>query len=194
MVCPFTHVGLRRLVAERSARGLDGEVDLVVRAWPLERVNGRPLDPAMVAREIDALRSAVSPDLFAGFDIEKFPATSIPALALTATAYGVSTGLGESAALALREALFEEGRDIGDAEVVAAVASGLGLPDAGDEALVDAEYEAGIRLGVIGSPYFVAGESTFFCPALDVSHDESGFHVDFAPDRFADFCDAVFGR
>lgn len=192
VVCPFTHVGLRRVVAERRARGLDGRVALVVHAWPLECVNGEPLDPAFVAQEVEALRRAVAPDLFTGFDPATFPTTSIPALALTATAYERSTEVGEAAALALRDALFEHGRDIGDPDVVAEVAAGLGLPAAGDEALVWADYEAGKRLGVTGSPYFRAGGSTFFCPALDVSHDESGFHVGFVPERFAGFCDTIF--
>jgi len=147
VVCPFTHVGLRRVVAERRARGLDGRVALVVHAWPLECVNGEPLDPAFVAQEVEALRRAVAPDLFTGFDPATFPTTSIPALALTATAYERSTEVGEAAALALRDALFEHGRDIGDPDVVAEVAAGLGLPAAGDEALVWADYEAGKRLG-----------------------------------------------
>ena len=42
--CPFTHVGLRRIVRRRAELGRD-DVVLVVRAWPLELVNGVPLDP-----------------------------------------------------------------------------------------------------------------------------------------------------
>jgi hypothetical protein len=42
--CPFTHVGLRRLVEHRDHAGRD-DVVLRVRAWPLELVNGHPLDP-----------------------------------------------------------------------------------------------------------------------------------------------------
>lgn len=192
VACPFTHVGLRRIVEERHRRGRDGDIVLVVRAWPLELVNGHPLDPGKIADEIAALRREMVPELFARFDPEQFPATSMPALALTSTAYARSNELGEAAALALRDALFEEGRNVAEADVVASVAAGLGLPAAGDESLALAEYEAGVRLGVVGSPYFVIDESGFFCPALDVSHDEGGFHVDFVAHRFDDFCAQVF--
>ena len=65
VACPFTHVGLRRFVAERAAGG--AARPLVVRAWPLEWVNGHPLDAHHVRAEIDALRETVAPELFAGF-------------------------------------------------------------------------------------------------------------------------------
>ena len=38
----FTHVGLKRVVHELAAS--DGQIDIVVRAWPLEWVNGAPLE------------------------------------------------------------------------------------------------------------------------------------------------------
>lgn len=193
VTCPFTHAGLRRVVAERSRRGLDGDVLFVVRAWPLEVVNGDPLDPRHVAEEIAALRAEVAPDLFAGFDESAFPSTSLPALSLTSAAYAVSPELGEVAALRLRTAIFEEGRDVSRPDVLAEVAGevGVDVPDGHHAPL--GEYEAGKRLGVVGSPYFVVGESGIFCPALDVSHDEAGFRVVFTADRFADFCDTLFG-
>ena len=69
--CPFTHVGLRRLSDRRDHSGRT-DVALWVRAWPLEIVNGDPLDPVMIAEEVDALRASVAPDLFASFDPSKF--------------------------------------------------------------------------------------------------------------------------
>lgn len=193
VACPFTHAGLRKVVAERSARGLDGDVVFVVRAWPLELVNGHPLDPGHVAEEIEALRGGVAPGLFDGFDQASFPATSLPALSLTSAAYAVSPELGEETALRLRTALFEEGADVSRPDVLAALARELGVEiPAGDDGPLG-EYEAGKRVGVVGSPYFMVGESGFFCPALDVSHDEAGFRVVFSADRFGAFCDAIFG-
>src|SRR3954464_13451066 len=41
VACPFTHVGLCRLVARR--RESNSDAVLWVRAWPLELVNGEPL-------------------------------------------------------------------------------------------------------------------------------------------------------
>ena len=46
-----------------------------VRAWPLELVNGTPLDSAMIGEEVDELRAQVAPDLFTGFDLSGFPGT-----------------------------------------------------------------------------------------------------------------------
>jgi predicted DsbA family dithiol-disulfide isomerase len=169
VACPFTHVGLRRLVARRAGSGRDGPA-LVVRAWPLELVNGEPLDPGFVAEEVEALRDQVAPDLFAGFDPAVFPVTSIPALALAHAAYAVDVPTGERVGLALREALFERGRDICDVSVLGELASEHGVPvHAGaDVAAVRADWEAGRRRGVLGSPHFFVGESGYFCPALDI--------------------------
>lgn len=41
ITCPFTHVGLRRLVRHRESVGRN-DVVLRVRAWPLELVNDEP--------------------------------------------------------------------------------------------------------------------------------------------------------
>ena len=60
VACPFTHVGLRRLVARRAALGRD-DVVLRVRAWPLELVNGRPLAADAVAEEVVELTASVAP-------------------------------------------------------------------------------------------------------------------------------------
>ena len=71
VVCPFTHVGLRRLSEARRAR--DMSPPMRVRAWPLEWVNGAPLDTDLAAMEIAAFREQVAPELFAGFDPATFP-------------------------------------------------------------------------------------------------------------------------
>ena len=85
VTCPFTHVGLRHLVDVRAERDRP-DVHLRVRAWPLEVVNGQALDAGFVAEEVDDIRDQVAPDLFAGFTVAAFPATSLPALALAAAA------------------------------------------------------------------------------------------------------------
>jgi hypothetical protein len=79
--CPFTHVGLRRLVERRAARGRT-DAAVHVRPWPLELVNIEPLDPFMIDEEVAALRAQVAPDLFNWFDPNHFAPTSIPALLL----------------------------------------------------------------------------------------------------------------
>src|SRR6516164_9600412 len=88
IVCPFTHFALRRFAEARAARGLT--VPLRVRAWPLEWVNGAPVEPALVAHEIEALECSVAHELFFGFEAERFPKSSILALGLVSTAYEIN--------------------------------------------------------------------------------------------------------
>jgi predicted DsbA family dithiol-disulfide isomerase len=186
VVCPFTHVGLARLTQRRDAAGTDTRFR--VHAWPLEWVNGAPLDPAFVAEEIAALRAQVAADLFTGFDPDAFPATSVPAFALTAAAYARGPEVGERTALAVRHALFERGLDVSEPEVLAALADELGVGDlAADEDAVRAEYDAGRARGVVGSPYFVVRDEGFFCPSLRISHGDAGFAIAFDVEAFEDF-------
>jgi predicted DsbA family dithiol-disulfide isomerase len=173
--CPFAHVGLRMVARRRKQLGRD-DLILRIRAWPLELVNGAPLDRAATAQHVDDLRSQVAPDLFAGFDADTFPRTSLPALALAAAAYRQDERTGEVTSLALRDALFEDGRDISNPEVLRRVALAHGVPEATsqDEAAVQAEWVTGQARGVKGSPHFFCGESDAFCPSLHIAKDEDG--------------------
>jgi predicted DsbA family dithiol-disulfide isomerase len=199
VVCPFTHVGLRRIAAERDARGRS-DMALVCRAWPLELVNGAPLDPDLVAAEITALRASVAPDLFAGFDPARFPRTSIPALSLADAAYRAGTATGERLSLALRSALFEEGRDLEDPEVLDRLATGVGLgPEvvtgafADGGAAVRADWREGSERGVLGSPHFFVDGAGMFCPTLRIAHDDRGFTVELDEAGYEDFVARCFG-
>jgi len=174
VTCPFTHAGLRRFVERRAAAGRH-DVVLRLRAWPLELVNGRPLDAAFVAEEVDEIRRQVAPTLFRGFTASSFPSSSLPALALAAAAYRAGDETGEAVSLRLRDLLFEEGEDIGDPGVLHRVAVGHGLVvDDRDRGAAEADWAEGRRRGVIGSPHFFIGTDSFFCPALDISRDAAG--------------------
>jgi len=173
--CPFAHVGLRRAARRRDQLGRD-DVVLRVRAWPLELVNGAPLDAAVTAERVDALRSQVAPDLFTNFDPEHFPSTSLPALAFAAAAYRRDDRTGEAVSFALRDALFEEGRDISSPDVLfeVAAAHGLGDPTTEDSEGVLSDWRGGRERGVKGSPHFFCGSIQAFCPSLDLFKDEEG--------------------
>ncbi|MCP4433907.1 MAG: DsbA family protein [Actinomycetia bacterium] len=184
--CPFTHVGLLRFVEERSRHGRE-DLGLVVRAWPLEVVNGKPLDPAFIREEVDEIRSQLGGGLFSGFDEASFPHTSIPAMSLAASAYESGTSVGEAVSLRLRDLLFEQGFDISDDDLLAGLARSHGVdwdPSEHDahEAQVAADHERGVDLGVVGSPHFLTGAGGFFCPALDVSRGDDG-HLRVTADR-----------
>ena len=198
VLCPFTHVGLHTLIDRRTERGLDTP-RLRIRAWPLELINGQPLDPDHIAAEIVALRASVRPDLFWGFSTATFPNTSMTAFALTAAADRTGDPvLIEEVGMALRDAVFERGLDIGRPEVVAAVADRFGLTplDAdATEAAVRADWEEGRRRGVVGSPHFFTPDGGgWFCPGLAISRDEAGAFVVAWKEGSEAFVDSVFKR
>jgi predicted DsbA family dithiol-disulfide isomerase len=173
--CPFTHVGLRRFVDRREQLHRP-DVRLHVLAWPLELVNGEPLDPDLIDEEVAELRTQVAPDLFGGFSRAAIPTTSLPALHLARAAYEQSAAAGERVSLALRWALFEDGRDIADPAVLADIAIDAGVA-VGDLSALDAvidEWREGQRRGVVGSPHFFVSGEGFFCPSLDITRNVSG--------------------
>lgn len=176
VACPFTHVGLRRFVERRAQVGATGVV-LRIHAWPLEWVNGKPLDAHHIAAEIEAIRAQVAPDLFTGFDPAAFPATSIPAFRLAAAAYRRDDATGEAVSLALRDALFEHGRNIAAPDVLAEIAARHGLGEPAEERCVHDDWAAGRERGVIGSPHFFVGAEGHFCPLLHITRVDGGWHV-----------------
>jgi predicted DsbA family dithiol-disulfide isomerase len=191
--CPFAYVGLRRLVARREELGR-GDVVLRVHAWPLELVNGTPLDPAFIAEEVEVLRDTVAPDLFVGFDAAAFPASSLPAMDLVAAAYAVDVPTGEGVSLAVRVALFEEGRDVADPAVLHDIAAAYGVTVDADaaRAAVLADWEQGRARGVRGSPeFFVAGRA-WFCPVLDIERVDGELRVRVDERSMPEFLAACF--
>jgi predicted DsbA family dithiol-disulfide isomerase len=194
IVCPFTHVGLQRLVATRDARRSD--LVIRVRAWPLEWVNGEPVAADLVAAEITALRAAVAPELFGAFDPDRFPNTTIPALGLAAAAYRVDPRVGEEVSLALRRALFEEGRDVNDPAELRTIGLAAGVePMVGPTAVaaVRLDWERGKARNVRGSPHFFVGEHDWFCPSLKIRHEGDSFDVSIDPDALDEFYATAFG-
>jgi predicted DsbA family dithiol-disulfide isomerase len=194
VACPFTHASLRRFVAVRDDLGRDGPL-LRVRAWPLEFVNGEGLAGSSLDPKIEALQDGPAPDLFRAFDPDTFPTTSLPALVVEAAAYRAGDAVGEAFGLAVRTALFEEGADVSDPEVLDQLrqAHGVPLPTPDDERQVRADYEDGRRRGVKGSPHFFTSESDFFCPSVEIRHDDGGIQVSFDSEGFSAFTAAVFG-
>ena len=197
VLCPFTHAGLHTLLDRRAARGLV-EPRLNIRAWPLELINGKPLDAEHVGAEIEALRTSVRPDLFAGFSVERFPSTSMAAFGLTAAAArDGDPALIEEVGMALRNALFEDGQDIGQSDVVATIGERFGLRPLGADATVAAvraDWEQGKARGVVGSPHFFTDDGgDWFCPSLAISRDDAGDFVVAWKQGTEAFVSSVFG-
>jgi len=173
--CPFTHVGLRTVVRRRTELGR-GDLAIRVRSWPLELVNGAPMDVESTAAHIAELREQVAPDLFSGFDPRTFPRTTLPALGLAAQAYKEDGETGEAVSLALRDALFEEGRDISRPDVLAELARAHGIErgDLAEASDVATEWHEGEARGVRGSPHFFCGSHDAFCPSLVIERGPDG--------------------
>jgi predicted DsbA family dithiol-disulfide isomerase len=171
--CPFAHVSLLRAKTLRDR--LAPEVPFAVRAWPLELVNGAPLDPDVTAKHVSELKRDVAPDLFSGFVPERMPRSTLKALALVEVANDVNPWLGERISLHLRDLLFERGKGI-DETVLRCVAGQNGLDESAIEDVdrVAARLDEGRRRGVEGSPHYFIGERELFCPLLDVESDTLG--------------------
>ena len=191
--CPFAHAGLRRFRSYRQQLTRSEPV-LRVRAWPLELVNGQPLDGASLTPKIAALRADVAADLFVGFVARRFPPTTLPAMAAEAAAYRQGLESGEAFSFAVRDALFEEGLDVSDAEVLRGLreAHGVPKPTEADHAAVREDLAAGRGRGVSGSPHFFTSDGDFFCPSLDIEHDATGYKVYFDAAGFQRFVSAAF--
>lgn len=106
----------------------------------------------------------------------------MPAFALTAAADRTGDpALIEEVGMALRDAVFEDGVDIGEADAVAALADSFDLwplDSAATTSAVRADWDKGKARGVIGSPhFFTADGGSWFCPGLDISRDSRGDFV-----------------
>ena len=188
IVCPFTHVSLRRLVEARRARHACAAVR--VRAWPLEWINGEPIDRTLAAREIEALQASVAPELFTAFDTAPLPLTSIPAFGLVAAAYLLDDRVGEAVSLAIRDALFERGLDVSDEDVLRGLGAEFGvepLDRRAAESVTRVDRGRGAARGVQGSPHFFVGERGWFCPSLAIRHEHDRFDISLAPDSMQEF-------
>jgi len=195
IVCQFTHVSLHRLIDARDASG--AKLPARVRAWPLELVNSRPQDPDVVAREIDGLRVEVAPELFKGFEPSHLPCTSIPAFGLAAAAYeGQGDAKGEAVSLALRDAVFEDGLDVGDPEVVGMLGERFGIerpPSGYADLSARADWHRGMARHVQGSPHFFLGSRDWFCPGLSIRHQGGEYDIRVDETRRREFYASVFG-
>jgi len=187
--CPFAHVGLQTIHKQRARAGRT-DMAIWVRAWPLELVNGAPLDPFVTREHANELREQVAPNLFRHLDVNRFPSSTLDALALAHQAYRSDLEAGERVSFALRDALFEEGRDISDQATLEDLARDLGvvMPDESDRAAVLADWHEGQQRGVLGSPHFFCGDDDVFCPSLDITKDPvQGLSIVRDTSRLTDF-------
>ena len=142
--CPFAHVGLQTIRRQRARAGR-ADVTILVRAWPLELVNGAPLDASATWDHVNELREQVAPDLFRDFDISRFPSSTLDALSLANRAYRTAPEVGELVSFALREALFEEGQDVSDRITLEHIAHTFAIAPCGRIRSCQVSWRTGMR-------------------------------------------------
>lgn len=139
--CPWARVAVHRLLGAAERLGAESVLDIDHRWFPLGD-ESNPSDVSRLDQELDAVR-ALEPDLrwhrwSAGGTA--FPEGSRLAAAWVQGAKRVSPSASVALDRALREALFADGRDIGDEAVLAEVTGKL---DGIDVDAVRAEVESG---------------------------------------------------
>jgi hypothetical protein len=72
------------------------------------------------------------------------------------------------------------------------VLAGPGLRGGGVPRRAGADFADGRRRGVEGSPHFFTSDGSFFCPSLEIEHDDEGYSVTFDATGFQRFVATVF--
>jgi len=180
VICPWCYIGKRRL--EKALALLDGEVKPEIRWLPFQLNPGMPsqgipreeyrkakFGSIERSRGLDARVAAEGEGEGIAFAFERIERTpnTVAAHQLIdlaqrqgAEAAQKQQGLGTAVVSALFKAYFEEARDIGDAAVLAAIATGAGVtgwPQQADGKQV-AQLEEDMRnLGISAVPTFIFG-------------------------------------
>src|SRR3954471_24490220 len=132
IACPWATLAVHRLHCERSRRGLDGEVVLDHRAFPLELVNGRCTPRRILGAEVPVV-GALAPEF--GWQVwsapdSEWPVTMLPALEAVQAAKAQSMAASDALDYALRRAFFAESRCVAMRHVVLDVAASVPELDA----------------------------------------------------------------
>ncbi len=124
IACPWAHVAVHRLHRAIDERGMEHEIQIDHRAFPLEVVNGRPTPKDVLDAELPAC-AELAPDAGWSFDPEPwtYPVSTMPALEAVQAAK--EQGAHASARLdrALRVAMFRYWRCLAVLAVVEEVAA-----------------------------------------------------------------------
>jgi predicted DsbA family dithiol-disulfide isomerase len=165
IACPWSHLCVHGLRTARRRLGLDDDVVLDLRSFPLELFNGRATPKRTLDAEIPVV-GALDPS--AGWQVWRrpdfeYPVTTLPALEAVQAAKEQDLRASEELGRALRYAFFAESRTVSLLPVILDVAAGCGAVDA--ESLADAlhdgrarsmvleQKEEAERIGVEGSPH-----------------------------------------
>jgi predicted DsbA family dithiol-disulfide isomerase len=190
VACPWSTVGLHRFYAARSRLGLDERVRVELRLFLLEDVNGGPVPRRMLDAEMPVV-GPLEPGLgLASWrgEPDAWPVTSLPANEAVHAAAAQSSRAAEQLDMALRLALFRDGRCISLLHEIVDVARGCDLVDADALAValedgrargpMIADYRRH-RNDVQGSPHFFLPDgSDVLNPGIELHEQEdAGYPV-----------------
>lgn len=170
--CPWATTAVHHLHAARARLGLEQHVVLDHRAFPLELLNSRCTPKAILDAEIPVV-GALAPDfgwrMWTG-DPAGYPSTVLLALEAVQAAKEQSLVASDRLDLALRRALFVEGRHIGMRHVVVDVADTCpevdgpaleaALDDGRGRRAVIEQWRAVPHAGLQGSPHLFLPDGT----------------------------------
>jgi predicted DsbA family dithiol-disulfide isomerase len=132
LACPWGTLAVHRFRQARARMGLEGQVHLDLRTFPLELMNARPTPKEIVEAEISVV-GALAPEfgwrLWQG-DAAAYPGTVLLALEAVQAAKEQSLWAAEDLDYALRQAFFAHSRPISIRPVVMEVAAGCPSVDA----------------------------------------------------------------
>jgi predicted DsbA family dithiol-disulfide isomerase len=172
IACPWAHVSVYRLLVARHRLGLDGDLALDHRAFPLELLNGQATPRSILDAEIPVV-GGLEPG--AGWQMwqgapHTWPVTTLPALEAVQAAKEQSLHASEALDRALRIALFADSRCVLVHHVIREVAEDTPGVDAAQvaAALADGrarrhlfeDLEQAKRDAVQGSPHVFLADGT----------------------------------
>src|SRR5438045_838623 len=132
IACPWSHLCVHGLRTARRRLGLDGDVLLDLRSFPLELFNGRPTPKRTLDAEVPVV-GALDPS--AGWQVWRrpeyeYPVTTLPPLEAVQAAKEQGLAASEDLGRALRFAFFAESRTVSMITVILDVAGGCDGIDA----------------------------------------------------------------
>lgn len=170
--CPWSHLAVHRWRDARARLGLQREVFLEVRPFPLELFNERPTPKRVLDAEIP-LVGALAPE--AGWQIWQrelfeYPVTTLPALEAVEAAKDQGREAAEELDVSLRRAFFGQSRNISMRHEILDIARGCrgvaadelarALDDGRSRRRLMDSFEDAQNASVKGSPHFFLPDGT----------------------------------
>lgn len=173
--CPWSHVAVHRWRAERQNRGLQDEISLELRSFPLELFNRKATPKHILDVEIP-VAGALAPG--AGWKMwqkrpHDYAVTMLPALEAIHAAREQNVRASEDLDVALRRAFFGESRNVSLHHIILEIAQNCEGVEVG---LIEAALESGVHRERIFADLDLAraadvkGSPQFFLP------DGSNYH------------------